>query len=206
LDDYISDFLIVGEVLHREKHSCESVESLIRQMVNKFSVEDVWVAGHSLGAAIALIATRELALEGKLLETHLFHPPNSIVGVLARKSFQSLAKGVGDAFASSTGTDPKRIRKAAGGVARPVDKEFKIIANRTGRLVAPTYSKDKVEECDELLRAKWTPHLYVNSKDPICNEFITRFKSKCQYDTAKSCPPSITLSSAIGQGIARQDF
>ncbi|KAM3681956.1 hypothetical protein ACJW31_12G036800 [Castanea mollissima] len=35
----------------------------------------VWLAGHSLGSAMALLAGKEMAKEGHLIETNLFNPP-----------------------------------------------------------------------------------------------------------------------------------
>lgn len=37
--------------------------------------ENVWIAGHSLGAAMAMLAGRRMAEEGHFLEAHLFNPP-----------------------------------------------------------------------------------------------------------------------------------
>ncbi|CAH8342537.1 unnamed protein product [Eruca vesicaria subsp. sativa] len=50
----------------------------IKNVLNNhnFETESVWLAGHSLGAGIALLAGKTLARSGSLLQTHAFNPPH----------------------------------------------------------------------------------------------------------------------------------
>ncbi|KAK7849019.1 gdsl esterase/lipase [Quercus suber] len=47
----------------------------VRNMVTSSRGASVWLAGHSLGAAMALLAGKEMAKEGHLIEIYLFNPP-----------------------------------------------------------------------------------------------------------------------------------
>ena len=47
----------------------------VRNMVTSSRGASVWLAGHSLGAAMALLGGKEMAKEGHLIEIYLFNPP-----------------------------------------------------------------------------------------------------------------------------------
>jgi hypothetical protein len=47
----------------------------VRDRVNCAGAPNVWLAGHSLGSAIALLAGKKMAKMGLKLETYLFNPP-----------------------------------------------------------------------------------------------------------------------------------
>lgn len=49
--------------------------------------ESVWLAGHSLGAGIALLAGKAMARSGYLLQTYAFNPPN--LGLLLEYLFDN---------------------------------------------------------------------------------------------------------------------
>ena len=59
--------------LHRRY---EIALAAVERAVEEVGWERVCVTGHSMGAAIALLAGRAMAKKGKLLEAHLFNPPH----------------------------------------------------------------------------------------------------------------------------------
>ncbi|GLJ35276.1 hypothetical protein SUGI_0709870 [Cryptomeria japonica] len=69
------DFNIFTNELHR---SCRFHCTLdaVKASVHKHGSESVWIAGHSLGAAMGMLAGRKMAEEEQqFLQTHLFNPP-----------------------------------------------------------------------------------------------------------------------------------
>ncbi|XP_019090222.1 PREDICTED: GDSL esterase/lipase At4g10955-like [Camelina sativa] len=80
----ICDFTLVIQcmlnTLHRggrPKHAFEE----IRGMVDKHSDSVIWLAGHSSGAALALIAGKTMTRSGCFLESHIFNPPFSSIPI-----------------------------------------------------------------------------------------------------------------------------
>ncbi|EOA20847.1 hypothetical protein CARUB_v10001184mg [Capsella rubella] len=51
----------------------------IRSMVEKHSESAIWLAGHSLGAALVLLAGKSMTSVGFLLESYIFNPPISTI-------------------------------------------------------------------------------------------------------------------------------
>ncbi|KAL8252002.1 hypothetical protein R6Q59_035695 [Mikania micrantha] len=112
--------------------------------------ENVWLAGHSLGASIAMLAGRELAKSGLYLETYLFSPPFNSVPIENLIKNQTL-KRVVRIWAS--------IIKA--GIA--------IIVKRPS---------EDLEEDAFIMLSEWKPNMFVNPKDPICSEYIGYFQHR----------------------------
>ena len=94
-DDIMNDIKIAGEVLYKSEGL--SVTRLLLAITRMYNPHDIWVAGHSLGAALALIATRALAIDHDVvINPHLFNPPYLTIGRLASKAMRGVLNGVGD--------------------------------------------------------------------------------------------------------------
>ncbi|CAM6107807.1 unnamed protein product [Calypogeia fissa] len=148
--------------------------------------DGVWVTGHSLGAAVGLVTTLRLAEEkGIVLPSHFFNSPNISPEVVARKVLKGTANGI----AAGAKCVPF-IGKPLGGLLRGTGSFAMNVLERTARMagkaLAPcTYAK-AAERHETLLRVGYCPHLYVNPKDPVCNEYIRYFQ--------RGCPPvSVTV-------------
>ncbi|KAL8252003.1 hypothetical protein R6Q59_035696 [Mikania micrantha] len=111
---------------------------------------NVWLAGHSLGASIAMLAGRELAKSGSYLETYLFSPPFNSVPIENLIKNQTL-KHVVRIWAS--------LMKA--GIAT--------IMNRPS---------EDLEEDAFIMLSKWKSNMFVNPNDPICSEYIGYFQHR----------------------------
>ncbi|KAD4585901.1 hypothetical protein E3N88_23502 [Mikania micrantha] len=115
---------------------------------------NVWLAGHSLGASIAMLAGRELAKSGSYLETYLFSPPFNSVPIENLIKNQTL-KHVVRIWAS--------LMKA--GIAT--------IMNRPS---------EDLEEDAFIMLSKWKSNMFVNPNDPICSEYIGYFQHRVNMD------------------------
>ncbi|CAA7402004.1 unnamed protein product [Spirodela intermedia] len=102
----------------------------------------VCVAGHSLGAALALQVGKALAKEGVLVECHLFNPPS----ISMAASFKSFGEKAAAAW--------KRLRGGDDG-----DGDGAAAAAAGEGEAAAAAKKEK---------NRWAPHLYVNNSDYIC--------------------------------------
>lgn len=194
-DDLKANGHIVKETLHAEEHLYVAVENLIRKIVKERGSPSVWVAGHSLGATIGLIATRKLALEGEVLKARLFNPPFASSDVLFSKLVMSIGKDFNDApilVHRSNGIKTGIEGVAVEYVRRPVGK----VMGKIGEKVDWEYCEDMASQSKELLKSEWVPHLYVNPKDTIYSEYKTHFKKYVapggRHTRANSAPASIS--------------
>ncbi|KAI3705719.1 hypothetical protein L1987_75960 [Smallanthus sonchifolius] len=111
---------------------------------------NVWLAGHSLGASIAMFAGRNMAKRRFQLETYLFNPPFISVPIDNMIKNQTVKHGV-------------RVIKSlvTAGLATAMKRR----------------SSDPEEDLFVVL-AEWTPYVFVNRSDPICAEYIGYFKDR----------------------------
>ncbi|XP_048490074.1 GDSL esterase/lipase At4g10955-like [Beta vulgaris subsp. vulgaris] len=75
-DVYLDAKIALNELSHRHSSRCEialkAVEGIIVRSTN---FTNIWLAGHSLGASIALQTGRDMVKKGYELETYLYNPP-----------------------------------------------------------------------------------------------------------------------------------
>ncbi|KAB2033183.1 hypothetical protein ES319_D04G001200v1 [Gossypium barbadense] len=111
---------------------------------------NIWLTGHSLGSAMALIAGKELTMKGYLIETYLFNPPFLSTPVEIVK-YPVLKTGI--RFTSS-------VVKAA------------LTMAIKGRNPKPGKQDPFTALCS------WTPHLFVNPNDVLCSEYKGYFEHR----------------------------
>ncbi|WOK91470.1 GDSL esterase/lipase [Canna indica] len=68
------DLHFIRNGLHRTSRFFIAMQA-VRNLVAAFGHQNVWVAGHSLGAAMATLAGKNMAKEGRNLKAFLFNPP-----------------------------------------------------------------------------------------------------------------------------------
>lgn len=78
LSDMKLDVRCIFNNLHRGRRSMHAIQA-IRNIVVKHSESAIWLAGHSLGAALALLAGKTMKISGFLLESYIFNPPISSI-------------------------------------------------------------------------------------------------------------------------------
>ncbi|KAK1426625.1 hypothetical protein QVD17_15302 [Tagetes erecta] len=112
--------------------------------------ENVWLVGHSLGAAIAMLVGKNMAIFGYPLETYLFNPPYISVPI---EKFIKI-KPLKDGFRIANS-----IMKA--GIAKAMNKH-----------------RDDSEEDSFVVLSEWVPYMFVNPSDLLCAEYIGYFEHR----------------------------
>ncbi|KAH9289828.1 hypothetical protein KI387_033945 [Taxus chinensis] len=116
--------------------------------VHKHGYENVWIAGHSLGAALAMLASRKMAEEqGHFLQAHLFNPP----------------------FVSAP---VERLRNEK--VKLGLHIGLSLIAAGLSMLVHDDRARIESHKGFSVLRS-WVPFLYVNPQDDLCSGYVGYF-------------------------------
>ncbi|XP_027076675.2 GDSL esterase/lipase At4g10955-like isoform X1 [Coffea arabica] len=119
----------------------------VQNIVSKGGGENIWLAGHSLGSAIALLVGRNMVKLGYHLEKYLFNP-----------SFASLP------FEKIKNEKLKHGARIAVSVIT------------AGLAAAVKLNSQKPHQDDEFrVLSAWIPYLFVNPSDPICSEYIGYF-------------------------------
>ena len=156
----------------RFKHATNYVREMVRARG-----ANVWLAGHSLGAAIALHAGKQMFREGRPLVTYLFNPP-----------FCSdfVARFISDERKSLVGYFAKSVIKE---VLSHFGKESR-------RRAAEAYK-------DFVALSNWVPFLFVNPDDPVSSEYIHYFENrqtmlKIRLEELAIKASSMTMRMAIG--------
>ncbi|CAD5332538.1 unnamed protein product [Arabidopsis thaliana] len=72
------DLKCIFNTLHQGGRSMYAI-NVIRRMVDKHNHSAIWLAGHSLGAALVLLAGKTMRISGFLLESYIFNPPISSI-------------------------------------------------------------------------------------------------------------------------------
>jgi hypothetical protein len=170
--DILADLQILCETLHHNQ-LYDIVKNMTRKVVQKHNHDTVCVAGHSLGAAIGLIVTRELALEDMAVETHLFNPPFFSLETLMEQCAKAGAKGF---------DKMSRAFKAAGSEELPSP----LLPRRITKFVKAKKTKPDAAYLEAMATEftrlqKWTPCLYVNQHDWICNGYIDYFRKQNMF-------------------------
>ncbi|KAK0586867.1 hypothetical protein LWI29_013686 [Acer saccharum] len=149
IQDLKLDFDIIRNGLHSTSRF-EIAMQAVRKMVASVGSSNVWLAGHSLGSAIALLAGKTMAKEGIFLETFLFNLPYPSVPIekIPHKKVKYVIRGVG--YASRAG----------------LALAMKIVSG----------DPLKIESGDPL--KAWAPYLFVNQDDHICSEYFGYFNRK----------------------------
>ena len=180
-NDISSDIKIVGEVLHVK--DALPVTRLLLAITRKYNPHDVWVAGHSLGAALALIATRFLAIDHDVvINPHLFNPPYLTVGRLASKAMRGVLNGVGDTgnrLLDTLGmTNILNIRAGTDRVYSVYENMSGTLSRKGSQIAKSSNAENMKRDSQKLLQIGYVPHLYVNPNDTICNEYIKHFQRR----------------------------
>jgi hypothetical protein len=194
-DDYRAGLKIMMETLHEDTHLYEPIVRLILAIYEHHGhVQHVCVAGYSLGAALALLATRRLALEHEIsnLETHLFNPPFLTSDVLLKKVAMGVVNGVSDAASMVTRSCRVKgfVRATGAAVAGICDSAVRHVAEKVPSV--NRHNKQMESECKELQRKGYVPNLYLNPKDTVCNEYLSYFSK-----LGSSVPPFASTASSF---------
>lgn len=148
--DLLHDLHIVTNRLHTTARFQIGFDA-VKANVEKYGSENVWIAGHSLGAAIGMLTGRKMVEEeGRFLEAHLFNPP-FISSPVEKINNERIKRGLN--FAGNL---------VRAGVAMTIqDKQAQMEVQRTFSVLH-----------------RWVPCLYVNAKDDLCSGYLGYFRNQ----------------------------
>ncbi|KAH9289824.1 hypothetical protein KI387_033941, partial [Taxus chinensis] len=153
-DSFARDLRLDLNVLTNELHtSCRfhTAFDAVKSSVHKHGAENVWIAGHSLGAAMAMLAGRKMVEEEQLfLQAHLFNPP-FISPPVERIKNEKLKRGFH--------------------IARSLVTAGLAMTLQDNRARAESHRSFSV------LRS-WVPCLYVNPRDDVCSGYVGYFANQ----------------------------
>ncbi|KAI3965380.1 hypothetical protein MKX01_042861 [Papaver californicum] len=140
---------ILFNTLHRRSRFVKAMQA-VENMVSEKGASNIWLAGYSLGAAIAMLAGKTIAKEGIFLESYLYNPPFIAAPIELIKS--------------------RRVRRGLLVACTVV----------TAGLTVVLQSKKQRQQSEDLFRtlSPWVPNLFVNSSDYICSEYIAHFEHR----------------------------
>lgn len=147
--DLTLDLHIIQNGLHQTSRS-EIATQAVRNVVSATGSSNVWLAGHSLGAALATIAGKDMAKSGMLLDTFLFNPP-FFSAPIERIKNKKVKQGI--RIAGSVITAGLRLYLSAKQERPFFDDSFAAVSI-------------------------WVPCLFVNPNDHICSEYIGYFQNR----------------------------
>ncbi|XAR52216.1 hypothetical protein NMG60_11020163 [Bertholletia excelsa] len=151
----------------RFQHAMEAVQNTVAVA----GAANIWLAGHSLGSAIALLVGKNMARMGCHIETYLFNPP-FISAPLEHIKNKKLKHGI--RFANSVLT--AGVAVAVNGIRRRPKKDNSFVK-----------------------LSGWIPYLFVNPSDPICSEYIGYFEHRLKMmEIGAGTIASIATQNSIG--------
>ncbi|KAF8721688.1 hypothetical protein HU200_022860 [Digitaria exilis] len=154
--DLSLDLHLLQNGLHRTSRFTIAMQA-VQNIASVFPGSTIWLAGHSLGAGMGILAGRNMVKKGVLLESFLFNPP-FVAAPIERIRDERVKHGFRIARSVITAGLTIAMKGKTGGNS-----------DNSQRSVA--------EESFSIL-SSWTPYLYVNPGDHICSEYIGYFKHR----------------------------
>ncbi|KAB1205056.1 hypothetical protein CJ030_MR7G016700 [Morella rubra] len=142
--DFKLDLQCIRNKLHQSPRFQVAMQT-VQNIVALAGAPNVWLTGHSLGSAIALLAGKNMSKCGYFLESYLFNPPFLSVDPLERIKDERVKYGI--RFAKSV-----------------------LKAGLTHALQASQHQKSREHDPFAML-SHWIPYLFVNPADHICRVY-----------------------------------
>ncbi|XP_020577711.1 GDSL esterase/lipase At4g10955 isoform X2 [Phalaenopsis equestris] len=147
--DLALDLHLMKNSLHQTTRF-ELAMQAVHNMVAAVGSSNIWLAGHSLGSAVASLAARNMARTGTLLEAYLFNPP-FFSAPIGKIKDQRVKHG---------------IRLANSLVTAGLSYVLK------------SRQEESSLEVPFVTLSSWVPNLFVNPSDHICSEYIGYFEHR----------------------------
>ncbi|KAF3795066.1 hypothetical protein EJ110_NYTH06151 [Nymphaea thermarum] len=172
-----------------ERDTCRIVMQQAESLLGVHGMEtNLWLCGHSLGAAVATYVGEQMAMKGRFFTTFLFNLPY----ILNRRrfgqiidDFRALGNLVGRLIADFIADYVKHVGFGFVG-ANPY-------AFRT--ILRVNEERDQLQEFDHL--NKWDPRVYVNPKDYLANPYIEYFEKKKMLGSPGKLPERIASATLV---------
>ena len=149
LRDVKLDILCLCNKLQQSSRFQVAMQAL-QHILHLAGASNIWLTGHSLGSAIALLGGKNMTKLGYPIETYLFNPPFFSAPLEKMKS-EKLKHGI----------------------------HFTSSVVKAGLAVAVKGRHQKPQQDDTFVAlSSWFPYLFVNPKDPICSEYIGYFQHR----------------------------
>ncbi|XP_010266528.1 PREDICTED: GDSL esterase/lipase At4g10955-like [Nelumbo nucifera] len=152
-ESFLRDLSLDLHFIQNELHCTSRFESAMEAVQDTVTAAgdlNVWIAGHSLGSAVAMLAGKNMAKMGTFLESFLFNPP-FFSAPIERIKDEKVKHGV--RIASSLIT---------AGLA----------------VAVKGYNQNSPSEDPFLALSAWVPCLFVNPADDICSEYAGYFEHR----------------------------
>ncbi|KAJ9679850.1 hypothetical protein PVL29_021685 [Vitis rotundifolia] len=143
------DMKVFNDELHEDKPRFKHALEAVKQVVQEAWPANIWLAGHSLGSAIAMLVGKSMAQEGKDLKAFLFNP--TFVRYSPSKNIKN--PGLKDGISFTKNDIKAGIYFAGGDQQQELYNQFKALSS-------------------------WIPNLFVNQDDPICSGYIDHFRNR----------------------------
>ncbi|KAK8538206.1 hypothetical protein V6N13_096011 [Hibiscus sabdariffa] len=152
-DSFSRDFSLDIDIIRNGLHQTSRFEIAMKAVRNVVAIvgdSNVWLAGHSLGAAMAMLAGKTMVKTGNFLEAFLFNPP-FLSAPIERINAGNVKHGL--RFASSV---------------------------ITAGLVLATKGNSQTSQSEDpfAVLSRWTPCLFVNPADHLCSEYVGYFEHR----------------------------
>ncbi|KAF6136155.1 hypothetical protein GIB67_038359 [Kingdonia uniflora] len=147
--DFKLDLHFIKNGLH-ETSRFEIGMQAVRNIVAAVGPSNIWLAGHSLGSAIAMLAGKNMAKTGILLEAFLFNPPY-FSAPIERIKDKKVKHGI--RIAGSLLTAGLAMAMKGHHQRSPLENQFFALS-------------------------PWVPCLFVHPADHICSEYIGYFEHR----------------------------
>ncbi|XP_041009668.1 GDSL esterase/lipase At4g10955-like [Juglans microcarpa x Juglans regia] len=150
----------------------------VKRFVEANGARNVWLAGHSLGSAIALLVGKKMILTMEWFpKAYLFNPP-----------FLSFPIEL---------LEDEKVKKGIRCVHRMV---------KAGLIsLAAELSKPRMEDHFALL-SSWTPHLFVNPADIFCAAYIAYFERKVGAGETMTLAENNSMRNLVSHVVFRTDL
>ncbi|XP_042480176.1 GDSL esterase/lipase At4g10955-like [Macadamia integrifolia] len=122
----------------------------VKEMVAEVGASNIWLAGHSLGSAMAMFAGKYMAKAGVYLQSFLFNPPLVSMPIEWIKD--------------------EKLKKYIRTTTSMITAAFNILPKNSRRKSAL--------DVDFVALSSWVPCLFLNRADLICSEFIGYFENR----------------------------
>jgi hypothetical protein len=153
LKDLASGLGWVLNELQRRSSRFHCAMHAVQERVAVAGAQNVWLAGHSLGAAVAMVVGKNMVIKkGCFLKTYLFNPPFAGIPIDSLINDEKLKQSI--RFAST-------VVKAGLTIAVEGDRLHQ--QQRHDSFAAVSH---------------WHPYLFLNKYDPICAEYIGYFRNR----------------------------
>lgn len=164
--DLVLDFQCIRNKIH-ESSRVQVATRTIQDLCSVAGHRNVWIAGHSLGSAIGLLAGKNMAKLGFPLETYLFNPPYISAPIESIKE-ERLRHGI--RYAGS-------FMKA--GLNAVVNGHHKKV-NGSSHHHQSYDDQDQEDDQDDsfAILSSWFPYLFLNPTDMICSGYIGYFEHR----------------------------